>query len=99
MPRLKLDGCVAEGDRDLSQKHPSGWESPKAAVTLKTSKTEVAQSADGRIPVEPKAGRELQIDLNPGNRSVAALEIELLPDPKNGNRILRAELRRRRRSP
>lgn len=75
--------------RAFLEKNPSGWETPKAKVTVKPAKPEYTQAEDGRIVVQVNPGREVQLDLQPGGPFLAALKLELLPDAKHGNRILR----------
>jgi hypothetical protein len=73
------------------EQHASGWEIPKAALTVKTAQPEAKQDADGRVVMEVKPTREIQADLQPSARWLAAVKIELLPDSKHGNRVLRVD--------
>ncbi len=75
--------------RTFVEKNPSGWETPKPKVTVKSAKAEFTQSDDGRVVVEVNPAREVQLDLQPSGPSLAALKLELLPDPKHGNSIVR----------
>lgn len=73
------------------KKNPKGWETPKARITATSPKPEVEQGKDGRVVVDLKPTREFQIELAPSSRLVAAIKLELLPDAKYGNKILRGE--------
>lgn len=72
-------------------KNPKGWETPKAKVTATSPKPEAVQGGDGRVVVELQQSREIRLDLQPGTRTVAAIKLELLPDAKHGNRIVRGD--------
>lgn len=76
---------------DFLKKHPSGWETPKAKITVKPARPEHTQAADGRIVVEVRPAREIQLDIAPTAAQLAAIRLELLPDAKAGNRILRGD--------
>ncbi|HEX8310816.1 MAG TPA: DUF1549 and DUF1553 domain-containing protein, partial [Chthoniobacteraceae bacterium] len=79
------------GTMKFLEQHASGWETPKAALTVKAAQPEAKQEADGRVIMEVKPTREIQADLQPSASWLAALKIELLPNSKHGNRVLRVE--------
>lgn len=88
------DGKFAEWQKEIGEflkRNPSGWESPKAAVTVKSAKPEYTQVDDGRIVIEPKETREIQVEFAPSGKQIAVIRLELLRDTKAGKKIVRGE--------
>jgi hypothetical protein len=77
-------------------KHPDGWETPAPVATAAAAKNDdkatppLATGADGRVVQTTGAAANLTLTVAPADAgTVAALRLEVLPDPAGANTIFR----------
>jgi hypothetical protein len=84
--------------RELLEAHPAGWQVAKPEATTAAAKggkapaksTATAKAVvleDGSVRFEGAALQDTVLTLRPGSTRVAAIRLELLPDPLHANRI------------
>lgn len=64
---------------EFLQKHASGWVAPDGKVSARVPKAEATRKGDGSVTVALGATREITLDLELAQRTIAALKLELLP--------------------
>ncbi len=77
------------GANDFLKQHPDGWEIAAplpAAVTAEEYRSET----EGRVVLTGKPAAVVELRLRPTAARIAALRLELLPLPENGNSVFRA---------